>query len=121
LIGKGINFHYFVGFSNVVEDLLRCDAKESSEEKMFLLEGRWVGLRRMIERIAEELALTSFSAAPLHGYGILDKMAVDLIPRKLPRANRPARFLKNMTFDIARAGQELDNDRRIPAKDIIRH
>lgn len=88
---------------------------------MFLRGSGWVGPRRLIERIADEPALTYFSGAPLHVYGIPDKRAVVLIPRKLPRANRPAGFLKNMTFDIARAGQAFDNDRSIPTKDIIRH
>lgn len=81
-------------------------------------------LRELVKMIWEAVGVTRFPAnlpaAPLHVYKVLDRMAVALIGRKLPRADRLALFLGDRTFDITRARQELGYVPRISTKDTIR-
>lgn len=73
--------------------------------------------------IGEEVGTTRFPAnlpaAPLHVYRALDRMAVALIGRKLPRADRLALFLGDRRFDIGKARQELGYVPEISTKDTI--
>jgi nucleoside-diphosphate-sugar epimerase len=124
LIGAGTNFHHIADVSDVVEGLRLCSSIKGIEGRTFILSGREaVQLRMLAEIIGEEVGTTSFStplpSAPLHVYRALDRMAVALIGRQLPRADRLALFLGDRTFDIARARQELGYVPRIDLKDTI--
>jgi nucleoside-diphosphate-sugar epimerase len=125
LIGKGTNYHHIADVSDIVEGLLLCGSVKGVEGRTYILAGNEsVQLRRLVEMIGVELGTTRFPAslpaAPLHIYRVLDKMAVALIGRKLPRADRLALFLGDRTFDISRARQELGYVPRISTKDTIR-
>jgi nucleoside-diphosphate-sugar epimerase len=124
LIGKGTNYHHIADVSDVVEGLLLCGAVKGVEGRTYNLAGsESVQLKRLVEMIGEEVGTTRFPAylpaAPLHVYRVLDRMAVSLIGRKLPRADRLALFLGDRTFDISRARQELGYAPRIGTKDTI--
>jgi len=124
LIGAGTNFHHIADVSDVVEGLRLCAYTKGIEGRTFILSGsEAVQLRRLVEMIGKEVGATRFStpfpAAPLHVYRVLDRMAVALIGRKLPRADRLAMFLGDRTFDIARARQELGYVPRINTKGTI--
>ena len=125
LIGKGTNYHHLVDVSDVVEGLLLCGSRKGIEGRTYILAGSEpVQLRRLVEMIGEEVGVTSlptnFPTAPLHVYRALDKFAVSLFGRKLPRADRLALFLGDRTFDIGRARQELHYVPRIHTKETIR-
>jgi nucleoside-diphosphate-sugar epimerase len=124
LIGKGTNYHHIADVSDIVEGLLLCGAVKGVEGRTYNLAGsESVQLKRLVEMIGEEVGTTRFPAylpaAPLHVYRALDRMAVSLIGRKLPRADRLALFLGDRTFDISRARQELGYAPRIGSKDTI--
>jgi nucleoside-diphosphate-sugar epimerase len=124
LIGKGTNYHHIADVSDVVEGLLLCGSVKGVEGRTYILAGsESVQLRRLVEMIGEEVGTTRFLAnlpeAPLHVYRVLDRMAVALIGRKLPRADRLAMFLGDRTFDIARSRQELGYVPRIGTNDTI--
>ena len=124
LIGKGTNYHHIVYVSDVVEGLLLCGSVKGVEGRTYILAGsESVQLRGIVEMIGEEVGVTRFAAnfpaAPLHAYRVLDKLAVALVGRKLPRADRLAMFLGDRTFDISRARQELGYVPRISTKDTI--
>jgi len=124
LIGAGTNFHHIADVSDVVEGLRLCASTKGIEGRSFILSGREaVQLRRLVEMIGEEVGAIRFpaplSAAPLHVYRVLDRIAVALIGRELPRADRLALFLGDRTFDIARARQELGYVPRISTKETI--
>lgn len=124
LIGKGTNYHHIADVSDVVEGLLLCGAVKGVEGRTYNLAGsESVQLKRLVEMIGEEVGTTHFPAylpaAPLHAYRVLDRMAVSLIGRKLPRADRLALFLGDRTFEISRARQELGYAPRIGTKDTI--
>lgn len=125
LIGKGTNYHHIADVSDVVEGLLLCGSVKGIEGRTYILAGsESVQLRGLVEMIGEEVGVTCFTAnfpaAPLHVYRALDRMAVALIGRKLPRADRLAMFLGDRTFDISRARQDLGYAPRISTKDSIR-
>lgn len=124
LIGKGTNYHHIADVSDVVEGLLLCGAVKGVEGRTYNLAGsESVQLKRLVEMIGEEVGTIGFPAnlpaAPLHVYRALDRVAVALIGRKLPRADRLALFIGDRTFDISRARQELDYVPRIVVKDTI--
>lgn len=124
LIGEGTNYHHIADVSDVVEGLLLCGSVKGVEGRTYILAGsESVQLRRLVEMIGEEVGTPRFPAnlpaAPLHVYRVLDRMAVALIGRKLPRADRLGLFLGDRTFDIGRARQELGYVPRIGTKDTI--
>ncbi len=124
LIGKGINYHHLVDVSDVVEGLLLCGSVKEIEGRTYILAGSEpIQLRELVKMIREEFGVTRFPAnlpaAPLRVYRALDELAVSLMGRKLPRADRLALFLGDRTFDISRARQELGFVPRIPTKDSI--
>jgi len=112
LIGQGTNYHHLLDVSDVVEGLLRCASREGLEGRTYILVvSESVQLRRLIEMIGEEVGVTNsptnLPAAPLHVYRALDKLAVFLIGRKLPRADRLALFLRDRTFEFSRHVKNL--------------
>lgn len=124
LIGNGTNYHHIADVSDVVEGLLLCGSVKGAEGRTYILSGsESMQLRELVKMIGEEVGVTrfpaNFPAAPLHVYRLLDRMAVALIGRKLPRADRLALFLGDRTFDITRARQELGYVPRIRTKDTI--
>lgn len=124
LIGEGRNYHHIADVSDVVEGLLLCGSVKGVEGRTYILAGREpVQLNRLVEMIGEEVGTTGFPAslpaAPLHVYRVLDRMAVALIGRKLPRADRLALFLGDRRFDPGRARQELGYVPEIALKDTI--
>jgi nucleoside-diphosphate-sugar epimerase len=124
LIGAGTNFHHIADVSDVVEGLRLCSSIKGIEGRTFILSGsEAVQLRKLAEIIGEEVGTTSSStplpSAPLHVYRALDRMAVALIGRQLPRADRLALFLGDRTFDLTRAREELGYVPRIDLKDTI--
>lgn len=125
LIGKGTNYHHIVDVSDVVEGLLLCGSVKGIEGRTYILAGsESVQLSKLVKMIGEEVGVPRFPAnlpaAPLHVYKVLDRMAVALIGRQLPRADRLALFLGDRTFDISRSRQELDYVPRVRTKDTIR-
>lgn len=124
LIGEGRNYHHIADVSDVVEGLLLCGSVKGVEGRTYLLAGNEpVQLRRLVEMIGEEVGTTRFPAnlpaAPLHVYRALDRMAVAVIGRQLPRADRLALFLGDRRFDSGRARQELGYVPEIATKDTI--
>jgi len=124
-IGKGTNHHHVADVSDVVEGLLLCGFVKGIEGRTYILAGsESMQLRELVKMIGEEVGVTrlpaNLPAAPLHIYRVLDRMAVALIGRKLPRADRLALFLGDRTFDITRARQELGYVPRVRTKDTIR-
>lgn len=124
-IGKGLNHHHVADVSDVVEGLLLCAFVKGIEGRTYILAGsESMQLHELVKMIGGEVGVTRFPAnlpaAPLHVYRVLDKMAVALIGRKLPRADRLALFLGDRTFDITRARQELGYAPRVRTKDTIR-
>jgi nucleoside-diphosphate-sugar epimerase len=124
LIGKGTNYHHVADVSDVVGGLLLCGSMKGIEGRTYILAGsESIQLRELVKMIGEELGVarfpTNLPAGPLHLYRVLDRIAVALIGRKLPRADRLALFLGDRTFDITRARQELGYVPRISMKDTI--
>jgi nucleoside-diphosphate-sugar epimerase len=125
LMGNGTNYHHIADVSDVVEGLVLCGSVKGIEGRTYILAGsESMQLRELVKMIGEEVGVTRFPldlpAAPLHVYRALDRMAVALIGRKLPRADRLALFLGDRTFDITRARQELGYVPRISTKETIR-
>lgn len=125
LIGAGHNHHHLADVSDIVDGIILCGSVKGVEGRTYILAGsESVQLRELVEMIGEEVGVTCFPehlpAAPLHVYRVLDRIAVALIGRKLPRADRLAIFLGDRTFDISRARQELGYIPRISTRDTIR-
>ena len=124
LIGAGTNCHHIADISDIVEGLRLCASTKGIEGRTFILSGsEAVQLRTLVKMIGEEIGAVhrsgSLPAAPLHAYRILDKIAVALIGRQLPRADRLALFLGDRTFNIGRARVELGYIPRINTRDTI--
>ncbi|ULA64041.1 MAG: Putative NAD-dependent epimerase/dehydratase [Nitrospira sp.] len=124
LIGEGANYHHIADVSDIVKGLCLCGFVKGVEGRTYILSGSEpVQLKRLIEMIGEEVNRSRFPtnlpAAPLHIYRALDRMAVALIGRKLPRADRLALFLGDRRFDIGRARQELGYVPEIALKNTI--
>ncbi len=124
LIGRGANHHHIMDVADAVDGLLRCGFTRGIEGRTYVLAGsQAVTLRRLVDMIADELRVrgqpAQLPAAPFHLYRMLDKAAVALFGRKLPRADRLALFLGDRTFDISRARHDLQFDPQIGTRDTI--
>jgi nucleoside-diphosphate-sugar epimerase len=125
LIGDGTNRHHIADVSDVVEGLLLCGATSGAEGRTYILSGREsVPLKKLVQMIGEEVGVPRFAtplpATSLHLYRALNGIALALLGRELPRANRIAIFLGDRTFDISRARQELGYMPQISLRDTIR-
>ncbi len=124
LIGSGANRHHLADVSDVVEGLVSCGWANEADGHTYILSGpESVPLKTLVELVGEEVGVRDFQApfpaAPLQIYRVLDGIAVSLIGRKLPRADRLALFLGDRTFDLSRARRELGYVPRIHPRETI--
>jgi nucleoside-diphosphate-sugar epimerase len=111
MLGRGAGRYPAADISDVVEGLLRCGDVPGVEGRVYQLAGAEpVRLAELIAMIADEVGAPlrrPLPSAPLAVYGALQRVAMRLGGRSLPRFGRVEFFLGDRVFDIGRARREL--------------
>jgi nucleoside-diphosphate-sugar epimerase len=112
MLGRGAGRYPAADVADVVDGLLRCGETPGIEGRVYQLAGAEpVRLAELIAMIADEVGgaplRRPLPAAPLAAYGALQRVAMRLGGRSLPRFGRVEFFLGDRVFDIGRARREL--------------
>jgi nucleoside-diphosphate-sugar epimerase len=124
MLGRGEGCYQAADVADVVDGLLSCGGTAGIEGRVYHLTGAEpVRLAELVAMIADEVGggplPRPLPAAPLAAYGMLQRVAMRLSGRSLPRFGRVEFFLGDRTFDIARARRELGYAPRIDLESSV--
>jgi nucleoside-diphosphate-sugar epimerase len=124
MLGRGEGRYQAADVADVVDGLLACGGTAGIEGRVYHLTGAEpVRLAELIAMIADEVGggplPRPLPAAPLAAYGALQRIAMKLAGRSLPRFGYVEFYLGDRTFDIARARRDLGYAPRIDLQSSI--
>ena len=118
MLGSGRGRYPAADVDDVAEGIRRCGEVPAIEGRVYNLTADPVTLAELVGAIRDAVGGPPFRrplpAAPLHAYRILQRGALALTGRSLPRFSRVELFLGERAFDISRARRELGYDPRTP-------
>jgi nucleoside-diphosphate-sugar epimerase len=114
MLGNGRGRYPAADVDDVVAGIRRAAEVPGIEGRVYNLTGEPVTLAKLVDAIADVVGgpprRRPLPAAPLHAYGLLQRAALGLTGRSLPRFSRVELFLGDRVFDISRARRELGYD-----------
>ncbi|HET6362134.1 MAG TPA: NAD-dependent epimerase/dehydratase family protein [Gemmatimonadota bacterium] len=114
MLGSGRGRYPAADVDDVVAGIRRSGEVPGIEGRVYNLTGPPVTLAELVDAIADEVGAPPrrrpLPAAPLHAYRILQRAALALTGRSLPRFSRVELFLGDRAFDISRARRDLGYD-----------
>jgi nucleoside-diphosphate-sugar epimerase len=116
MLGSGRGRYPAADVDDVAAGIRRAAEVPGIEGRVYNLTGESVPLGELVDAIADAVGgpplRRPLPAAPLHAYGLLQRAALALTGRSLPRFSRVELFLGDRVFDISRARRELGYDPR---------
>ncbi|MGH7566732.1 MAG: NAD-dependent epimerase/dehydratase family protein [Gemmatimonadota bacterium] len=124
MLGRGDGLYQAGDVEDVVAGLVRCGEVPGIEGRVYHLTGAEpVRLAEIVAMIAGEVGgpplPRPLPAAPLRAYQGLQRLAMRLSGRSLPRFSRVEFFLGDRVFDISRARRELNYSPQIDLRTSI--
>lgn len=123
MLGSGRGRYPAADVDDVAAGLRRCADVPGIEGRVYNLTADSVTLAELVDAIADAVGGPSlrrpFPAAPLHAYRVLQRTALALTGRSLPRFSRVELFLGDRVFDISRAKRDLGYDPSTDLRDSV--
>ena len=114
MLGSGRGRYPAVDVDDVAAGLCRCADVPGIEGRVYNLTADSVTLAELVDIIAGAVGgaprRRPLPAAPLHAWRILQRAALAITGRSLPRFSRVELFLGDRVFDISRARRDLGYD-----------
>lgn len=123
MIGRGRGRYPVADVDDVAAGLRRCADVPGIEGRVYNLTGEAVTLAELVDAIADAVGGPArprpLPAAPLHAWRVLQRAALALSGRSLPRFSRVELFLGDRVFDISRARRDLDYDPKTDLRESV--
>jgi nucleoside-diphosphate-sugar epimerase len=123
MIGSGRGRYPAADVDEVVAGLNRCADVAGIEGRVYNLTGEPVTLAALVDAISHAVGgpppRRPLPDAPLHAYRVLQRGALALTGRSLPRFSRVELFLGDRGFDISRARRDLGYDPRTDLRESV--
>ena len=123
MLGSGRGRYPAADVDDVAAGLRRSADVSGIEGRVYNLTGAPVTLAELVDAIAEAVGgpppRRPLPAAPLHAYRILQRAALALTGRSLPRFSRVELFLGDRVFDISRARRDLGYDPKTDLRESV--
>ena len=123
MLGRGRGRYPAADVDDVAAGLCRCADVPGIEGRVYNLTADSVTLAELVDAIADAVGGPPrgrpLPAAPLHAWRVLQRVALSLTGRSLPRFSRVELFLGDRAFDISRARRDLGYDPKTDLRESV--